>query len=303
MDPAMIRQVRSFNRMVTEGIGALHDRFLGRGRPLGESRLLWEIGSEGAEVRALRHRLGLDSGYVSRVLRSLERQGLVRIRSSRDDGRVRQALLTRAGLQERSELDRRSETLAGNILEPLSDRQRGSLIAAMSEVERLLQASRVRLAVEDAATAEARWCFEQYFAELAARFDGGFDPALTISADENEIMPPRGFLIIARLRGEPVGCGAVKLHGSQPAELKRMWIAPAVRGLGVGRRLLAELERVASRRGASVVHLETNRSLKEAIALYRRSGYVEVNAFNSEPYAHHWFEKQLRRRPAPDRRK
>jgi ribosomal protein S18 acetylase RimI-like enzyme len=71
-----------------------------------------------------------------------------------------------------------------------------------------------------------------------------------------------------------------------------MWVASSVRGLGIGRRLLAELERRADDGGARVVRLETNKALTEAIALYRSSGYREVEAFNSEPYAHHWFEKQ-----------
>ena len=71
MQPAMIHQVRSFNRTVMTAIGALDDRFLGRSRPMGEARLLWEVGRDGAEVRELRARLGLDSGYVSRLLRSL----------------------------------------------------------------------------------------------------------------------------------------------------------------------------------------------------------------------------------------
>jgi len=121
----------------------------------------------------------------------------------------------------------------------------------------------------------------------------GFNPALSISADAHDLTPPAGALFIARLRGQPVGCGALKLHRNAPAELKRMWIAPAARGLGLGRRLLLELEQHAGEAGVSVVRLETNRALDEAIALYRRSGYVEVEAFNSEPYAHHWFEKRL----------
>jgi DNA-binding MarR family transcriptional regulator/GNAT superfamily N-acetyltransferase len=293
MQESAIQQVRSFNRTVTEGIGALDDRFLGRARSLGEARVLWEIGSRGAEVRALRVRLGLDSGYVSRVLRSLEKQGLVLVSTIVGDRRVRRACLTEAGLAERAELDRRSDALAEHFLEPLSDRQRGMLIAAMGEVERLLQASMVRFAIENPATADARWCFEQYFAELDRRFAAGFDPAFSISADAHELTPPAGALVIARLRGQPAGCGALKFHGDAPAELKRMWIAPAARGLGVGRRLLGELERHAREAGAAVVRLETNRALSEAIALYRQSGYVAVDAFNSEPYAHHWFEKRL----------
>lgn len=160
--------------------------------------------------------------------------------------------------------------------------------------ERLLQASMVRFDVEAPTTPDARWCFEQYFAELNARFDAGFDPALSISADAHELTPPAGALLVARLRGRPVGCGAVKLHAHAPAELKRMWIAPAARGLTLGRRLLQELEAYAREAGVTTLRLETNRALTAAIALYRRSGYVEVDAFNDEPYAHHWFEKRLR---------
>ena len=156
-----------------------------------------------------------------------------------------------------------------------------------------MMAPMVSFAVEDPTTADARWCIEQYFAELNARFDAGFDPALSISADAHELVPPAGTLIIARQDGQPVGCGALKFHGDAPAELKRMWVASAARGLGVGRRLLQELERHARDAGVTVLRLETNHSLTEAIALYRRSGYVEVERFNDEPYAHHWFEKRL----------
>src|SRR5690349_23120951 len=94
MADVIIQQVRRFNRVVTERVGALDDHFLGRERPLGEARLLWEIGLEGCEVRLLRSRLGLDSGYLSRLLRSLEAAGLVRVATSDGDQRVRVARLT-----------------------------------------------------------------------------------------------------------------------------------------------------------------------------------------------------------------
>ena len=293
MDTLSIQQVRSFNRTVGERIGALEDRFLGRARPMGEARTLWEIGPDGTEVRALRARLGLDSGYTSRVLRSLEQQGLVRVDTSPDDRRVRCVHLTADGLAERAELDRRSDEIAWSFLEPLSDSQRARLVAAMTEVERLLRASMVRFAIEDPTTPEARWCIEQYFAELNARFEAGFDPSLSISADAHELTPPAGALLIARLRDQPVGCGALKFHPGALAELKRMWVAPEARGLGLGRRLLQKLEHDARNRGVKVLRLETNRTLKAAIALYRKNGYREVEAFNDEPYAHHWFEKHL----------
>jgi DNA-binding MarR family transcriptional regulator/GNAT superfamily N-acetyltransferase len=294
MDAGAVQQVRAFNRTVSERIGALADGFLGRRRPMGESRMLWEIGLDGTEVRELRARLGLDSGYASRVLRSLEQEGLITVEASPDDGRVRNVRLTSAGRAERAELDRRADEVAWSFLEPLDTAQREKLVIAMTDVQRLLLASMVDMAIEDPTTPDARWCVEQYFSELNTRFETGFDPSKSIPADAHELVPPRGALLIARLRGGPIGCGALKFHPGEPAELKRMWVAPEARGLGLGRRLLVELERHAKEAGTRVVRLETNRTLSEAIQLYRSSGYREVAAFNDEPYAHHWFEKRLR---------
>jgi DNA-binding MarR family transcriptional regulator/N-acetylglutamate synthase-like GNAT family acetyltransferase len=246
------------------------------------------------EVRALRDRLGLDSGYASRVLRSLQRERLITVAPSPGDRRVRFVRLTAAGRAERAELDHRADAVAWSFLEPLGPRQREALVAAATEAEKLLRASMVTIEVEDPSTDDARWCIRQYFLELNRRFDAGFDPRRSISATESELRPPAGLLVVARLKGTPIGCGALKFHGRAPAELKRMWVAPEARGLGLGRRLLVDLERRARKAGARVVRLETNRSLTEAIQLYRASGYREVDAFNDEPYADHWFEKRLR---------
>jgi DNA-binding MarR family transcriptional regulator len=288
-----VAALRSFNRTVAERIGALTDQFLGRGRPMGESRALWEIGLEGTELRSMRARLGIDSGYASRVLRALERERLIRITPDDHDRRVRFIRLTDRGRRERAELDRRADGVAQGFLDPLTVAQRARLVAAAAEVERLLMASMVVLDVEDASTPDARWCIGQYFAELDARFDSGFEPARSISANAEELTPPAGLLVIARLRGRPVGCGALKFHPGAPAELKRMWVAQDIRGLGVGRRLLTELEAQAAKAGARMIRLETNRSLIEAIRLYRENGYSEVERFNDEPYADQWFEKEL----------
>ena len=92
-----VGRVRSFNRLVTERVGALEDRYLSLDRPLGEARVLWEIGRDGCDVRALRSRLGLDSGYLSRLLRSLEAAGLVAVEPNETDRRVRTARLTSEG--------------------------------------------------------------------------------------------------------------------------------------------------------------------------------------------------------------
>jgi GNAT superfamily N-acetyltransferase/DNA-binding MarR family transcriptional regulator len=293
MEPGLVDQVRRFNRTVTQSIGALDDAFLSRGRPLGQARLLWEIGPDGTDIRALRSRLDLDSGYLSRMLRALENDGLAVVEVSGSDGRVRTARLTDTGRAERAELDRRSDDAAAALLTPLTVAQRRRLITAMAEVERLLLSSAVQVVVCDPSHPDARHCLRAYVDELAHRFDGGFDPALSISAADRELRPPAGLFLVATLHAEPVGCGALKFHRDAPAEIKRMWVAPAVRGLGLGHRLLAELEAHAAANGVRTLRLETNRALAEAIALYRAAGYQEVAAFNDEPYAHHWFEKTL----------
>jgi GNAT superfamily N-acetyltransferase len=145
----------------------------------------------------------------------------------------------------------------------------------------------------DPADERAQHCLREYFAELDRRFDTGFDPAASLPADPDEMRLPSGVFLIAVRGTEPIGCGALKLHGDEPTEVKRMWVASSARGLGVGRRLLEALEHRARELGSHTLRLETNRTLTEAISMYRASGYNEVAAFNDERYAHHWFEKRL----------
>jgi DNA-binding MarR family transcriptional regulator/GNAT superfamily N-acetyltransferase len=293
MSAAMVHQVRRFNRTVTERVGALNDRFLGLERPLGAARLLWEIGLDGCEVRHLRSRLDLDSGYVSRLLRSLEAAGLVTVVPSERDRRIRVARLTAAGREERAALDERSDDLARSLLEPLSASQRERLVAAMRDVERLLTAASVEIAAIDHEHPDAQRCLAEYVAELNRRSERGFDPSVGATALPHEVRPPAGDFFVAYLHGEPVGCGAVKHHADEPTEIKRMWIAPAARGLGLGRRLLEHLEACARASGARVAHIETSAVLTEALELYRSAGWVEVAPFNDEPFADHWLAKAL----------
>ena len=289
----MVEQVRRFNRTVTQRVGALDDHFLARERPLAEARVLWEIGADGCEVRALRARLGLDSGHASRLLRALETDGMVRVEAGERDRRVRVARLTAAGLAELAVLDQRSEALAESLLAPLAPQQRERLVGAMRDVERLLTAAMVEIRDVDPEHPDARQCLRSYFAELERRSGAPFDPLIGSTAEPHELRPPAGEMVVAYLRAEAVACGALKHFGGGVCDLKRMWVADAARGLGLGRRLLADLEGRAARAGARTVRLETNATLVEAIALYRSAGYREVSAFNDEPFADHWFEKGL----------
>jgi len=138
-------------------------------------------------------------------------------------------------------------------------------------------------------SAAAIACVTAYFAELAARFEGGFDPGRPGYADPKDA----GDFFVARRGAAVVGCGAVKKHAAGIAEIKRMWVTPAARGQGIARALLTALEDEARRQGYARVVLDTNKALTEAQALYRKAGYRETDPFNDNPYAHLWFVKDL----------
>lgn len=163
----------------------------------------------------------------------------------------------------------------------------------MADTPPSIDAAAIEVTLEAPTSADARWCLNQYFRELARRFDTGFDPAKSNPASDEDMSPPAGFFVVARFDGNAVGCGALKRKDDATGEIKRMWTAPDARGRGVARAVLQALEAIARDAGFTTLHLETNRTLIEAQALYRKSGYREVDAFNDEVYAHHWFEKKL----------
>jgi DNA-binding MarR family transcriptional regulator len=293
MDESQLQSVRRFNRVVTQRIGVLDVDYLRRGRPLAEARLLFEISPGGADVRALRSRLGLDSGYLSRLLQSLKTHGLVVIDKGEEDARRRRVSLTRKGAAERSAYDRLSDKLAASMLEPLNLSEQNRLLTAMGEVERLIRAASVNVAADEPDSPDARLCLAAYFRELAARFEGGFDIGVESSAPVADMAPPSGLFVIARLDGEAIGCGGLKRVDETTGEIKRVWTAPSVRGLGIARRMLRTLEGAARKERLKTLRLDTNRALTEAHALYRSEGYQEIPRFNDNPYADHWFEKRL----------
>lgn len=286
-------RIRSFNRLVTQRIGVLHASYLGRERPFGEVRVLFEIGVDGAGVANLRARLELDSGYLSRLLRALEREGLVAVGKSAADGRARFARLTETGLAELDAYDTLSDQLAQSLIDPLDDRQRHRLVEAMGEVERLLRASAAVVEVVPPGSADARWCLSRYLEELAQRFDTGYDPEKAAPATEDQFAPPKGWFVVARLEGRPVACGALKRVDAPTGEIKRLWTDPDSRGLGLGRKVLTTLEDLARQAGFTRVRLDSNVALTEAIGLYAKAGYEPVARFNDDPYAQMWFAKDL----------
>ena len=152
----------------------------------------------------------------------------------------------------------------------------------------------MRIEAVVAASDEARSLVAAYVAEIAATFPGGFDPAASVSADPDELTPPNGaFLVVREDDGTAIGCGGVKLLDPRTAEIKRMWLAPAARGRGLGRLLLDALEGAARDLGATEGRLDTNANLESAIALYDRAGWRRTAPYNDNAYATHWFTKTL----------
>lgn len=291
MQKLFIEQVRKFNRAVTVRTGALDDSYLGRGRPLGQARLLFEIGAEGSDIASLRERLGLDSGYASRLLKALEAEGLVAVEADAGDRRRRLVTLTGKGLAERAAYDSLSDELAHSLLDALGPAQRERLVRAMADVESLLKAASVTISAEPEDSRDAAACVAAYYDELAARFEGGFDP--DGGGYAGKPAQAGGAFLVARLDGRAIGCGGLKPLDAETGEIKRMWVAPDARGLGLARRLLEALEQEARTAGMTRIVLDTNRSLAEAQSLYRKAGYRETLPYNDNSYADFWFEKAL----------
>jgi DNA-binding MarR family transcriptional regulator/GNAT superfamily N-acetyltransferase len=289
LDP--VARVRRFNRAVTSEVGALDTSFLGRGRPLGAARVLNAIGHGRSDVADIRDYLGLDSGLMSRLLRALEDEGLIETTAHADDARRRVATLTRSGRREFSAYEALSNAQAESFL--ARHAQPEALLAAMDLIASALGRMRAELNEIDPRDPAARYCLGEYYAELGRRFKQGFDVALSRDPDARDMVRPRGTFIVAMSDGLPIGCVGLKGSGGESAEIKRLWVAPAARGLGLGKRLMTAAERAARELSITVLRLDTNSALSEAGQLYRSSGWREIPRFNDDPYPDLFFEKRL----------
>ena len=139
----------------------------------------------------------------------------------------------------------------------------------------------------------ARWCLGEYYRELGLCFENGFDPGEKSYSGAGKAQPSRVHFVLAWRGREAVGCGSLIWADNIVGEIKRMWVAPAARGLGIARRLLRHLEDQARAEGLKHVRLDTNRVLISAQALYRSAGYADIPRYSDNPYAHHWFGKAL----------
>ena len=289
IDP--VNRVRRFNRAVTAEVGALDTSFLGRGRPLGSARVLNAIGQGRTDVGAIRDYLGLDSGLMSRLLRGLEDEGLIETVPDLDDARRRTARLTAAGRSEFQAYEDISNARAQGFLK-LHPRPQ-ELLRAMDLVASALGRARIVLEEVEPRHEDARYCLGEYYAELGRRFEKGFDVSLSRDPEASDMVRPRGAFLVAMSDGLPIGCVGLKGNGSEFAEVKRLWVSPAARGLGLARQLMRTVEDIARDLGIKTLRLDTNSALPEAGRLYRGTGWSEIERFNDDPYPDLFFEKRL----------
>jgi len=279
--------LRRFNRTYTQRVGVLEESFLGLGRPLAASRLLFEIGAAGADVRGLRLRLGLDSGHLSRLLRALEDEGLVVVTPHPHDGRRRHADLTGHGREELDRLEDASRARADSVLDGLTPGQQVRLAEALATAETLVRTSGLSLLEVDPAGDLAATAMARYVAELDARMPRGFDPGP---------LPPPETVVVATEPTDPdvpVACGGLQTLAPGIGEVKRVWVDDAWRGAGLGSRVVRHLEDLARDRGLDLVRLDSNGALVEAIAMYERMGYTPIERYNDNPYAEVFLERRL----------
>jgi len=145
----------------------------------------------------------------------------------------------------------------------------------------------------DPTAPEAIACLRAYYAELDRTFPSGFYPGPVPGDGLDKMRPPFGTFLLAWNAATPVACVALRGDGSPVGEVKRLWIAEALRGQGLATRLMAAVDDQARTLGMTVLQLDTSRHLPGAVAMYRHYGWTEIPRYNDNPYAHHWFEKRL----------
>lgn len=286
-----IDRVRRFNRAVTAEVGALDTSFLGRGRPLGAARVLNLVGRGVCDVAGIRERLGLDSGLISRLLRSLEDEGLIETSLHPEDARRKVVSLTEQGRAEFEAYEKLSNSQAESML--MRHPNRKALLEAMDTVANALLRHSISVEEVDPTSTSAKLCLHSYYDELARRFPMGFEVSRSRDPSAKDMVRPRGTFLLASSDGLPLGCVGLKGNGGEIAEVKRLWVSPSARGLGLASRLMAEVESVARDLGIRILRLDTNGALHEAVELYKKAGWTEIPRFNDDPYPDRFFEKAL----------
>lgn len=284
--------VRAFNRFYTNLIGVVGEGLLETPYSLTEARVLFELAQrESSEVTVLRRSLGLDAGYLSRILSRFESDGLIRRERSAADARRQVAGLTDRGRSVFRELDARSGDQIGGILTALPEDEQRRLVGAMEAIRSILgERPKPEMYVLRAfGPGDYGWVVQRHGALYAAEYgwDATFE-ALVARVVADFVESGRGDAWIAEVDGEPVGCVFCVSEDERTAKLRLLLVEPRARGMGIGGRLVEECVRYARRAGHEELLLWTNDVLVAARRIYQRAGFELVD---SEP--HHSFGHDL----------
>jgi DNA-binding MarR family transcriptional regulator/N-acetylglutamate synthase-like GNAT family acetyltransferase len=280
-----VAAVRRFNRFYTSRIGVLSERPYGSEWSLTEARVLYELARrERPTAGDLSRELGVDAGYLSRILRRFEERGLLTRTPAPDDARVQHLTLTARGRRAFSPLDRRSHERATELLRPLPEREQTELVDAMRRIERALggESDSGEIAIRTHRPGDLGWLLERHtelyvgefgwhqkceglFAEIVANFARAHDPR-------------REHCWIAERRGQRLGSVMLVDAGDRIGKLRMLLVEPSARGLGLGERLVAECERFARAAGYRRITLWTQSVLIAARAMYAKRGYRLVES-------------------------
>ena len=304
---AQVFAIREFNRFYTARLGLLRKRYLDGEFSLTEARILYEIESgPNLTASALRNTLGLDAGYLSRVLALLTRSNLVRQTVSKRDGREKMLTLSATGKSKLAKLNEQSELQIRGLLEPLSEAERNGVTAALSKARSILsrtQKTPVRIVRLAKANGDALRLLQEYYEAINV-----------VQRDSPEALQKilgqaSSGLWLAYVAGEAVGCVMLRRleSFSSAGECKRLYVQPHARGNGIANALLDAQEEYARRVGLQWIYLDSHNGLKAAAALYQKRGFGPCDRYNDNPQATVFLRKQIgaghfgeRRHPCAD---
>lgn len=296
MDQHMRQQaevVRQFNRFYTVHLGLLRGRYLDTDYSLSESRMMYELSqSPGCTANHLRTKLGLDAGYMSRMVRSLTERGLVEGVRSAQDKRATLLSLTANGQAVIADINHRASSETVRMLDQLGEAQRAELLAAMSKVREILSPPSTHLVRATAAQLDdARHLLYEYFDVIGVVLRDDDDAIRAFLDDANSAM------WIAYVDGAPAGCVAMRpladIAGGGAVECKRLYVSDRYRRRGLSQALMRALEDHAAQAGHTAVYLDTKDDLHAAIRLYDQLGYERCERYNDNPQATIFMRKRL----------
>lgn len=293
----MSGQVGEFNRFFTRKIGALREGLLHSSYSLTEVRLLFEIAnSDNPTATKLRRMLGLDAGYLSRILARFEEQGLTERVRSEQDGRQFLIRLTEEGKKLFSLLDQRARDEVAEILNDLSEEEKQKLLKSMRDIENILDKKSFKFSeaffLRSHQPGDMGWVTHRHGVLYAQEYgwDEHFEALVAQITAEfiNNYKPEYERCIIAEMNGEIVGSVFLVQSSETVAKLRLLLVEPKARGLGLGSRLVQECITLARRSGYKKLILWTNSVLEEARHIYAKAGFKLV-----EREEHHSFGKDL----------